>query len=204
MKKNTLISVAIIMLCIPFIQTSKEEPNAYQQHYQKILVLSLGDSQNKVLTGNMESLLTDQLNAMGYPAVSAINQYGYNAFQYIREEETLKQLYPYDAVMTITLLDGMKEKCCRPAPDSSNFLWEYYSTMYNRVNTPGYYTDKGKYYWDINLYELNSWQLKYAMHTQNFNPAARQYQVSASGKYILDEMTRNNVLQKKESPLKAF
>lgn len=203
MKKiNSFIVLAMLVTCYPMVKTSSEGENTRQQQYHKILVLALSETQDSTLTQNMEEHMRANLEELGYTAISATSQYGYDAFKNIMEEETLKQLYTYDAVITLTLLNGTKEKCL-PLSVSNTFFWNYYADMYTHVNMPGYYTEKGKYYWEANFYDLYCWQLKYSMHTQPFDPKLTQSLIPEYGKLIVTDMT-NNVLQKKEGNLKAF
>lgn len=203
MKKiYSIIVVAGLIICYPLINPLKKAQKDCPQQYQKLLVLAVSDSQNKILAENMETYLAAQLKEQGYSAVSAIKQYGFDAFKNIREEEPLKQFYPYDAVVMITLLNREKEKCCQSISDSSIFLWEYYSDIYNRINAPGYYTAKGKYYWKTNLYALCNWQQKYSAHTQSFDSDLKQVMIPESGKQIISDLIRNQALRDK--PLKAF
>jgi hypothetical protein len=200
-KANSLIIMAAVVCCFPLLTpTSMKEADACPKGYKKILILASGTDSSVI--ARMEEYLTKRLQDVGYTAVSAIHQYGYNAFRNIREEEPLKQLYPYDAVMTVTLLNKGNQACCRTVSDSNKFFWEYYADIYARINTPEYYTEKGKYYWEADLFELCNWQLKYSMQTNLFEPALTQDLALDNGNHIIDVMIKNNIIEGKS--LKPF
>lgn len=198
-KAHSLIVMAALISCFPLlIQPSTKGAEACPQKYQKILVLVSGTDSSLLL--KMEDQLTSRLQHLGYTAVSAMRQYGPDGFKNIREEEPLKQLYPYDAVMTITLLNKVNEKCCVSISDSSKFFWEYYADTYARINTPGYYTEKGKYYWEANFYELCNWQLKYSMQTHPFESILTQPLLPENGNLIIEDMMKNNIVKQSLKP----
>jgi hypothetical protein len=198
-KANSLIVIATLIICFPFLtQPSTKDAEVCPQRYQKILVLGAGTDSSLLL--KMEDQLTSRLQHLGYIAVSAIRQYGPDGFKNIRDEEPLKQLYPYDAVMTITLLNT-NETCCMPESDSTKFFWEYYADKYERIHAPGYSTEKGKYYWEANLFELCNWQLKYSMRTHPFVSTLTQPLMPQNGDLIMEAMIKNNIIKE---PLKPF
>lgn len=195
-KANSLIVMATLISCFPLLtQTSTKEAESGSQGHEKILVLASGVDSALIL--KMEDYIISRLQYLGYSAVSATRQYGNGAFKNIREEEPLKQLYPYDAVITISLLNKANKNCCMTGSDSKLFFWEYYADIYSRINTPGYYTAKGKLYWEANFYELNNWQLKYSVQTQGFEPVLIEKSVPEDGNSIINGMIRNNIVQNK-------
>jgi hypothetical protein len=206
MKRLSLLSILIVLFtscATSFVTTSWKNPDAVPKKYNKILVLAIINGPESKASEAMEAYLVDGLKGLGYNAVSAIGQYGNDAFCRIREEETLKQLYPYDAVITIVLVDKLSERYYYPVSGSPDFFWEYYSDMYGHIHAPGYYTAT-KYYWESNLYQLNNWLLLYSAQSQTFEPPCTKSLAREYGGMILQDMAKKNVLQKTDSVLKAF
>lgn len=205
MKKiNSFVAAAILITGFPLlIQRPQNHDIPCPPDYRRILVLATGNAPDSLLTQTMEESVAADLRGLGYTAVSAISQYGYNAFRRIREEETLKQFYQYDAVITITALKNMKDKCCNEKTLYKDFLWEYYEYMNSLPNTANCCRSVHTYYWQANLFDLDTWQQKYSVKTNTFDPAFRQG-VGQQAKFVIDDMLKSKLLQKRTHVLKPF
>ena len=108
-----------------------------------------------------------------------------------------------DAVITIVLLDKQKES--KYVPGSIHYspygyyynrFWGYRTTLYQRIYEPGYYVTDTKYFWESNLYNMNTQQLVYSVQTQSFDPANSASLGHQYGKLIVNDMISNNIISK--------
>ena len=160
---------------------------------------------DRALQERMENHLVGDLRALGYNAYSVLNEYGPKMFDNLSEQEANKKLQAdsVDAVLTIVLLDKEKERYYVPSHviftpyyRYHNRFWGYYTTMHNRIITPGYYAVNTKYFWESNLYDLTTNELIYSVQTQSFNPFSTDDLAHQYGKMIVENMQKNNVLTK--------
>jgi hypothetical protein len=175
--------------------------------YNKILVIALNEEKHMDARQQMENHLVGDLKNLGYHAVSAINEYGPKEFRKMSEEAVLDKLQNsgIDAVITIVLLDKTKERYYVPgniyyspyAPYYRHF-WGYYTTMYNRIYTPGYYVIDTRYFWESNLFDVASKELLYSVQTESFDPASSEALAHEYGQLIVKDMVKKQVLNKKE------
>jgi hypothetical protein len=193
------------------ITSSWKSDRAAGKSYHKIMVLGLIGNADMALRAKMEDHLAGDLRDLGYEAVTATGEYGARAFEGMKEEEALRQLYDkgIDAVLTVVLLDKERERYYVPGRVNyspyviyHNRFWKYYSTMYDRVYSVGYYVDNTKYFWESNLYDMNDWTLVYSAQSQSFDPASAETLGHEYGMMISKDMVKKNVLQ--QAGKKAF
>jgi hypothetical protein len=66
--------------------------------------------------------------------------------------------------------------------------------MYDRVYAPGYYVTDTKYFWESNLYKINTTtQLLYSAQSQSFDASGSSL-VDSYGKMIINDMLKANVI----------
>jgi hypothetical protein len=208
MKKITLIGIALIMIitgCTSSrITSSWKAENADTKEYKKILVLGLIREADRTIQENMENHLVNDLKELGFNAIPSLREYGPKAFDKMSEDEALNKLKNsgVDAVVTIVLLDKEKER--RYVPGNMYFspygfyyydFWGYYGTLYRRIYEPGYYVTNTKYFWESNLYDMNTKKLVYSVQTQSFDPSNSESLGHEYGKMIVKDMVKKGVLQ---------
>jgi hypothetical protein len=66
--------------------------------------------------------------------------------------------------------------------------------MYDHIYSPGYYVTTTKYFWESNLYEVESRELVYSVQTQSFNPTSAGSLANEYGKMIVRDILKNNIL----------
>ena len=66
--------------------------------------------------------------------------------------------------------------------------------MYGRIYSPGYYVTATKYFWESNLYEVESQELVYSIQTQSFDPASIGSLANEYGKMIVGNILKNDIL----------
>lgn len=190
------------------ITHSWKAENVKPKKFEKILVLGLLRTQDMSMREKMEDHLVGDLKDLGYNAVGSLTVFGPKAFNNIDEKTALNQLQNsgIDAVITIVLLDKAKERYYVPGHVYYSpyviyhrSFWGYYTTMYDRIYSPGYYAENTKYFWESNLYDLSSKELIYSVQTESFNPASWQDMAHQYGLRIVNDMAKNKVLFQSEN-----
>ncbi len=170
------------------------------------MVIGLIQNNDRDLRGKMENHLVADLAEIGYAGISSLNEYGPKSFENSKEVEVLTKLgnSAVDAVITIVLLDKQKEKYYIPgrvyySPYTiyQRRFWGYYTTIYDRVYTPGYYREDTKYFWESNFYDIETKELLYSAQTKSFDPGSAESLAHEYGQIILNDMVKQGVLQKK-------
>lgn len=186
------------------ITTSWKAEEVKAQHYNKILVLGLIREADKSLQENMENHLVGDLKTLGYNAVSSFAEYGPKAFDKLDEDAAIAKLKNsgVDAVITIVLLDKQKEKkyvpgntYYTPYRHYYNRFWGYRTTLYNRIQEPGYYVTDTRYFWESNLYEMSSQKLIYTVQTESFDPVSTENMAHEYGQLMVKDLVKNNVIK---------
>lgn len=185
------------------ITSSWKAENVQPKKYEKVLVLGLIREADRSLREKMEQHILGDLKELGYNAICACEEYGPKAFENMSEKEAISKLSNsgIDAVLTIVLLDKTKEKYYIPGRvnytpyyNYHNRFWGYYTTMYDRIYSPGYYEVNTKYFWESNFYDMSSKQLLYSVQTQSFDPESSAGLGHEYGKLIINDMVKNKVL----------
>jgi hypothetical protein len=128
-------------------------------------VLGVLKDNDSELQSKMEKHLAGDLNDLGYSAFAASDVYPTRHFCERRYDKAIEALNRkgFDAVMTVVLLNKEKEKHYIPgrvihtpyAPYHDRLDLYYYS-MYDRIQTEGYYESATKIFWESNFYDRNS------------------------------------------------
>ena len=151
------------------ITHSWKADNVGPQRFNKIVVLGLVKDQ--AFRETMEKHIVGDLHEAGFTATCSCDEYNPKAFEGMTETQAVEKLRSMgvDAVLTIVLLDKQKERYYVPGRVyyspyyvSHNHFWQYYSNMYYRVNTEGYYVTNTRYFWESNLYDLKMDRLLYS------------------------------------------
>lgn len=211
MKRNMpaawlLLLLAVTMGCASTRVTSTwKAPGVLAQPYQKIMVVGIIREADRTIREQMEAHLMGDLKTLGYEAVSAYQYYGPKAFQNQTEAEVLQSLRAQGigALLTIVLLDKKKEKYYVPGrmaytPYNAyhSRFWGYYNSLSFRIQSPGYYEESTRYFWESNLYDLATGQLLYSVQTQSFDPLSMTTLAHEYGQKILQSLLKGGVLKK--------
>ena len=208
MKTNIIISFIMMLFMISCtssqITNSWKSENIPEKKFNKIMVVGIIAGSDWALRETMETPLVADLAAKGYEAVSAIKVYGPKNFENLKEAEVLDKLsgLGVDAVVTIVLLDKERERYYVPGKVfyspytiyQRNF-WGYYTTIYERIYTPGYYQVNTRYFWESNFYDLRNRNLLYAVHTESFDPDSMDALAHEYGLLIVNNMAKKGVLK---------
>jgi hypothetical protein len=201
---------SVILLSLAFtacspathITSSWKSPDASGVKYKNILVIALSQPDN-VLKEKMEQHLVGDLKSRSVGAQSAYQLYGPKAFDNLDEKSTIDKIQnsAADAILTIVLLDKSKERdyvsghiVYTPYAVYYNRFWGYYTTLYNRIYSPGYYVTNTEYFWESNLYDAKSRKLIYSVQTKTFNPANSESLAHEYGLSIIKNMVQEGVI----------
>jgi hypothetical protein len=212
MKALKWLAVIIILLAIAGCTASKitstwKRPGSEPKHYNKILVLGMMREADRSVQQKMESHLAGDLQSLGYNSISAYAAYGPRVGKEWTDEKISKRFgnEGYDAVLTIILLNKKKEKYYVPAKMQytpynmyQDQLWGYYRSLETRIESPGYYNETTRYFWESNFYDVASGQLVYSVQTQSFDPASTDALAHDYGERIVKNIIDNNVIKVKK------
>ena len=174
------------------------------------MVVGLIQDSDQNVREAMENHLVGDLTEQGYTALSAYREYGPKAFENMKEADVLSKLRNsgVDAVVTIVLLDKKREQYYVPGsvyytPYTiyQRRFWGYYTTIYERIYTPGYYQVDTKYFWESNFYDLGSRELLYSAQTESFDPNSTGILAHEYGMILIKDMVKQGILKVK--PAKA-
>lgn len=177
---------------------------APEKTYNKIMVIALLPEKDRELRESMENHLVEDLQNRGYHAVSSLKEFGPQFFQNIQEPEALDKIkgYDIDAVVTVVLLDKERERYYVPgriyySPYAiyQRRFWGYYSTIYGRIYTPGYYISNTKYFWESNFYDIESKGLLYSVQTESFDPSSAATLAHEYGQLIVKDMAKKGIIK---------
>ena len=186
--------------------SSYKDEKVTAKDYKKILVLGIFQQKERALRQEAETQLVNKLNDAGYNAVAAIDDFGPKAFDKVSEDQLAAKLKTsgYDAVITTALLDKKDEENFQPGTSRLqpvgifyNRFGRYYSTVYDRVYSPGYYTTSTDYFLESNLYDIASGNLLYSVQTKSFDPSSAISLASDNSKKIVKDLKEKGVLVQK-------
>jgi hypothetical protein len=200
-----ILSVIVLISCSASKITSTwKRPGTEAKHYDKILVLGMMRDADRSVQQKMESHLAGDLQALGYNSISAYSAYGPRAVREWTDEKISKRFGKegYDAVLTVILLNKKKEKYYVPSKMQytpynmyQDQLWGYYRSLENRIESPGYYNETTRYFWESNFYDVETGQLIYSVQTQSFDPASTDALAHEYGEKIVKNIVDNNVIK---------
>ncbi len=186
--------------------SSYKDDKVTAKDYKKILVLGIFQQKERSLRQEAETKLVNRLKDEGYNAVSAMEDFGPKAFEKVSEDQLAANLKSsgYDAVITTALLDKTKEENYQPGTSRLqpvgvfyNRFGRYYSTVYDRVYQPGYYTTSTDYFLESNLYDIKSGDLIYSIQTKSYDPSSATSLASDNSKRIVQDLKEKGVFVKK-------
>ena len=210
---SLIISFILISCSTSRITSTWKAENVQPKKYNKILVLGLIRESDRSIREKMEQHLLGNLKELGYNAICACEEFGPKAFEDMTEKEAISKLNNsgIDAVLTVVLLDKTKERYYVPGRVYyspyyvyHNRFWGYYTTMYDRIYSRGYYEVNTRYFWESNFYDMDSKQLLYSAQTQSFDPSSSEALAHEYGKLMVNNIVKNKILLPQSPTLKAF
>jgi hypothetical protein len=210
MKLINAIIISIILLCSSCssskIISSWKTANGSRE-YKKIMVVGIIKDSGNVLRKKMEMHLVNDLKAIGYNAVSALEEFGKGGLAGLEQEETYIKLCNkgIDAVITIALLDRKKEKFYVPAKVKYysnlyyyNRIWNYTTIQADLTSIKGEYEESTQFSWESILFDLQTLSPVYTAQTKTFDPASTETMAHEYGRMIVANMVKKKAIEKRE------
>ena len=211
MKKIFLFLCAALLLSC---QTSKitatwTEKNVSPKKYNKILVLGVLKDNDRELQSKMEKHLVGDLNDLGYSAFAASDVFPSGTFIKGDTAKAIEALNSkgFDAVLTVLLLNKEKETHYIPGRTTNSSyapyhdrLDLYYYSMYDRIQTEGYYEYATKIFWESNFYDRYSKKMIYSSQTESFDLGSKENLAHYYGALLANNLVKSKVLIKPEEP----
>jgi hypothetical protein len=184
------------------INSSWKAENTQAKTYHNIMIWGLMTEKDSSLRKQMETHLMNDLISKGYHAVSSMDVYKTKAYKKLAANEILAEFKStgIDAVITIALLNKEKEERYYPGgffnEPANNYggLDKYYSGIYERVFTPGYYITTTRYFWESSLFEVRGEKMIYSVQTGSFDPINTERLAHENGLKIVKDMIRKKVI----------
>lgn len=200
---TVIITTVLLFSCSTTKITSswKAEDHAAKQYYN-IMVWGILTEKDSTLRKQIETHLVNDLIENGYHAVSAMEVYRSKAYKKLTKKEIVDEFKEtgVDAIITLVLLNRQKEELFVPPAISSNpvasfdDINKYYSSVFDKIYTPGYYLSSTNYYWESNLFEVKEDKLVYSVQTKSFDPSNTEILAHENGTMIIKDMIRKKVI----------
>lgn len=184
------------------ITSSWKAENTRPKPYHNIMVWGLLTEKDSSTRRLMETHLVNDLVSKGYHAIASTDVYREKAYKKLSSAEILDEFKNtgIDAVITIVLLDKQKEDLYYPGgfhnEPVNNYgnLDKYYSTVYEKVFTPGYYITTTTYFWETNFFELPGAAITYSARTKSFDPSNTNELAHENGHLIINDMVKKKLI----------
>jgi hypothetical protein len=185
------------------VTNSWKDKDIAQANFRKVLVIAMLPEKDRNLRQQMENEMVDDLAKKGYAAISSYAEYGPKAFAGMNEKQVLQQLdrNKVDGVITVGLLNTEESENYVPGSVRYepyavvyNRFWRTYQTYYNRTYTPGYTDRQTNYFFETNLYDVNSNKLLYSAQSKSFDPASANQIAHEVSKAVVKDMKKNGIL----------
>lgn len=198
----TLCSVIMLACSSSKISSSWKSPDYQAKKFQQIVIWAIVGENDSALKVKIENHFVNDLNNAGYNAIASYAVYGLK--NNLKENEVLALFKKsgVDGLITLVLLDKKKEINFYPPMVSyqpvaeSNFSYagRYLTSTYEKIYSPGYYSNDTRYFWECNLYDMTTEKLVYVLKTDSFNPKSKEKLAHENGKLILANMIKTKTL----------
>ena len=168
-------------------------------------ILIVGMPNDRQLKEEMENYLSEYLVKEGINAKASFDEFGPKAFVKMNEDDVtaLVRSKGYDAVITIALLDKQNEQSYNPGmvnytPIGTyyNRIGRYFTTIYDRTYTPGYYNNTTDYFWETNLYDARQEKLIYSAQSKSFDPGSIKSLSKEYSRSIVKDLMEKGLISK--------
>lgn len=198
-----MIATTILLSCSSTkITSSWKASGAVTKPYHNVMVWGILTEKDSTLRKQMEAHIVNDLIGKGYHAISSMEVYRTKAYKKLTSKEIVDEFKNsgVDAVVTIVLLNKEKEQLYVP-PNISNtpvpsfdHVDKYYSSVFDKIYTPGYYLSTTNYFWESNLFEVGNDKLVYSVRTKSFDPSSTEMLAHENGVTIIKDMLKKKVI----------
>ncbi|HET9433194.1 MAG TPA: hypothetical protein VFO37_05520, partial [Chitinophagaceae bacterium] len=208
MKKysSILIIIATVFLTScssPYILIASKKYH-FPVSYSKIMTVGVIKDDNDSIRVRIEKSITADLKAIGYEAVSALEEFGPKGLTNLDQEETYLKLCNrgIDAVIIVALIDISKEKQFRTQKSYTYSDTYYYNRIWNYKNIQADLvkinsTVKSSCFWEAILFNLSTLEAECTIQSASFslpeNNLAGQFE-----RQIVKKMIKEKILRKQE------
>ena len=211
MKKIFLVlcTAALFSCQMSKITATWTDKNVSPKKYHKILVLGVLKENDRELLSKMENHLAGDLNDLGYSAFAASDVFPSGTFIKGDTTKAIEALNSkgFDAVLTIVLLNKEKEKhyipgrvIYTPYAPYHDRLDLYYYSMYDRIQTEGYYESATKIFWESSFYDRHSKKMIYSSQTESFDPGSKESLAHYYGVLLANNLVKSKILIAPKEP----
>ncbi|HEX2682425.1 MAG TPA: hypothetical protein VHL77_00735 [Ferruginibacter sp.] len=206
--KLILLAPLFILSCTSSkINSSWKAENSQTRSYHNIMVWAILPEKDSTIRKQMETHLVNDLIGKGYHAISSLDVYSSQAYKKLSSKEIVDEFKTtgVDAVMTVVLLNKEKEEKYYPGGvlnqpvyndpgNNSGTLDRYYSTVYEKILTPGYYISTTNYFWESKFFEVDKDKLIYSVRSGSFDPASTERLAHEHGLLIMKDMMKKKLI----------
>jgi hypothetical protein len=196
MKQSWIFALVLLAACSnTHVTSSWRNENIPTVHYNKIIVVALVPDNQRNIQQAMERSMVDQLHKKGYYAVSALKEFGPNAFQGMTETQALAKVKSDSADAMITISQTNHSRSRRYVPGSiypSPWGWGWGGGYYS----PGYVRNDNRYSWETNFYDIPSAKVLYSVQSRSFDPSSAHDLAESYSREIVRDMKDKGVLTK--------
>ena len=187
------------------ITGSWQKPDTEAQKFDMIMVLGMSD--NVTARGLAEQAIVGRLSEEGFHAMQGISLISPAALKELRgqreEGKKLLEKNGIDGVLIISVLDVKEEEYYVPGTSYYQPMtlhpyyggyYGYWTTVYDRVYTPGYYESSTEIFLESNLYDVNTEELLWSAQSKTENPESIPELVRAYADLLVTDLLAKNVI----------
>lgn len=184
------------------IISSWKADDAKAKAYHNVMVWGILPEKDSAIRRQVENHLVEDLVSKGYHAISSLAVYEEKAYKKLSATDIVGEFKQtgVDAVITMVLLKKEKDEKYYPAVSLSSpenitgNLDRYYTEVYQKVLTPGYYIKTTNYFWEANLFEVAADKHTYSVRTRSFDPASSEKLAHENGELIIKDMLKKKII----------
>jgi hypothetical protein len=177
--------------------------NVSGKKYKRVLVIGLFRNEDSLLRQNIENQFIMQFRKIGIEGVPWSELYGSSSFEAVKQDiisDSLKASNA-DGILTITLLNKKKEYYYInekvvgfPGVYFDRHFWGYYTSVYDRIYVPAYYTHATRYFWEGNFFDMETKKLIYSSQTESFDENSAEDVVPDYGNFMIRDLLKKQIL----------
>jgi hypothetical protein len=191
----------------PHIITTWKAQHFSPVNYKDILVAGVIKNRSDSFRAGIEKHFVNDLEDLGYHAVSALDEFGPGGLANLGQGETYIKLCTkgVDAVITIALIDNGKEAYGKVLKATTYPAKYYYNRIWNYKNIQAEfaagYPEKADYFWEAILFDLNTLEPQCTIQTKFFAGPAENV-ARELGSKLINKMRKEKILKKQNRIIK--
>jgi len=179
--------------------------HAFPGAYNKIMIAAIIDNNDTALRAVVENRFKENLQSIGYRAVSSLKEFGTTGLRDLGQEDTYRILCDkgIDAVMTLALIDRTGENYTEPKSSYTQPVKYYYQRIWRykerqeRFNV-AFYDSTKKYSWEMILFDLSTLQPHSIIQSKVYTNSVQESISAEFWKDILRRLVKDRYLKKRE------